>query len=118
MADALIFGFPEPNVHYTERPATYVVVVDDEQVAMVKSQRKYFLPGGGSLPGEASEATVVREVEEELARRVRLRRWIGDAKAVGLRRAPRRVIARINAAEMVRPSSVTEHLRQLLDDNK
>jgi 8-oxo-dGTP pyrophosphatase MutT (NUDIX family) len=37
------------------------------------------LPGGGSLPGESSEETVVREVREELARSVRLIRRIGEA---------------------------------------
>ena len=80
MAEALIFGSPEPNVPYTERRAAYVVIVTtDGQVAMVKSRQKYFLPGGGSLPGEAPEDTVVREVYEELARSVRLIRPVGEA---------------------------------------
>jgi 8-oxo-dGTP diphosphatase len=80
MAETLIFGFPEPNVQYTERRAAYVVIrTRDGQVAMVKSQQKYFLPGGGSLRGEAPEETVVREVSEELARGVRLIRRLGEA---------------------------------------
>ena len=37
------------------------------------------LPGGGSLPGETPEDTLVREVREELARSVRLVRRIGEA---------------------------------------
>jgi 8-oxo-dGTP pyrophosphatase MutT (NUDIX family) len=80
MAKALVFGFPEPHVEYTERRAAYVVIVsDDDKVVMVAGRRKYFLPGGGSLPGEAPEATVAREVYEELARSVRLTRRLGEA---------------------------------------
>ena len=45
----------------------------------VKFGQKYFLPGGGSLAGEAPEDTIFREVEEELARSVRLMRRIGEA---------------------------------------
>ena len=37
------------------------------------------LPGGGSLPGESPEETLVREVREELARSVRLVSKIGEA---------------------------------------
>lgn len=83
-AETLIFGFPEPKKAYTERPAAYVVIVDDERgkVAMVKGSMSgrpnLFLPGGGSLPGEAPEETVIREVAEELARRVRLTRTLGE----------------------------------------
>ena len=80
MAEALIFGSPEPNVQYTERRAAYVVIVNDDRlVATVKSRQKHFLPGGGSLPGEAPEDTIAREVREELARGVRLARKIGKA---------------------------------------
>jgi 8-oxo-dGTP pyrophosphatase MutT (NUDIX family) len=38
------------------------------------------LPGGGSLPGETPEQTLVREVREELARGVRLVTQIGTAR--------------------------------------
>src|SRR2546423_1020358 len=46
---------------------------------MVGSKQKHFLPGGGSMPGEAPEETGVREVHEELARGVRLLRSLGEA---------------------------------------
>ena len=77
--ERLIFGSPEPNVRYRYRRAAYVVIADnDGNVAMVKGARgvserpNAFLPGGGSLPGEALEDTVTREVMEELAQSVRL----------------------------------------------
>src|ERR1700730_14020261 len=81
----LTFGSPEPNVRYTERRAAYVVIVtNDGKVAMVKGvgtvsgRPNYFLPGGGSLPDEAAEDTVTREVMEELILTVRLIRKLGE----------------------------------------
>lgn len=80
MAETLTFGSQEPGVDYRERLAAYVVIVnDDGEVAMVRGGRKHFLPGGGSLQGEAPEDTIVREVLEELARGVRLIRPVGEA---------------------------------------
>ena len=79
MPVAMIFGSAEPNVQYRERRAAYVVITRDGKVALVKSGQKHFLLGGGSLPGEAPEATVVREVHEELARPVRLLGRLGEA---------------------------------------
>ena len=79
MADAIIFGEANPRALYVERRAAYLVVINGGRVAMVKSRQKHFLPGGGSLPGEPPEDTVVREVREELARGVRLVRRIGEA---------------------------------------
>jgi 8-oxo-dGTP pyrophosphatase MutT (NUDIX family) len=77
---AIIFGSPKPKVQYTERRAAYVVIVDGKgTVAMVRAMEKHFLPGGGSVPGEAPEETVMREVYEELGRSVRLIRRLGEA---------------------------------------
>jgi 8-oxo-dGTP pyrophosphatase MutT (NUDIX family) len=79
MAETIVFGSPEPNIQYSERRAAYVVVVGgDGKIAMVKGPQKHFLPGGGSLPNEAPEDTVAREVSEELARSVRLVRSLGE----------------------------------------
>ena len=79
MAAVLGFGSPEPDVDYHERRAAYVVITREDKVAMVNSGDKHFLPGGGSLPDEAPEETVMREVSEELGRRVRLLRRLGEA---------------------------------------
>lgn len=79
MAEALIFGSPEPHIQYTERLAAYVVVKSGDKVAMVQSHEKYFLPGGGSLTLETPEETVVREVYEELGWGLHLIRKIGEA---------------------------------------
>jgi 8-oxo-dGTP diphosphatase len=79
MAEALIFGSPELDTQHTERRAAYVVVISGDKVATVQSHEKYFLPGGGSLPLETPEDTVVREVFEELGRGLHLIRKIGEA---------------------------------------
>lgn len=76
---ALTFGSPAPGVRHAERRAAYVVIFgDDATVATVASRQKQFLPGGGSLAGEAPEQTVAREVREELSRGVRLTGRLGE----------------------------------------
>jgi 8-oxo-dGTP pyrophosphatase MutT (NUDIX family) len=76
-----IFGAREAGMVYTERPAAYAVVLGAAStVAVVRGPSgRYWLPGGGSLPGEPAEETVAREVREELARGVRLLQRIGEA---------------------------------------
>ncbi len=78
MSSEIVFGAKKPGVSYAERRATYAVIMNDGRVATVESQQKHFLPGGGSLAGEASEDTIVREVGEELARSVRLIRKLDE----------------------------------------
>ena len=75
------FGNQLEGIEYRERPAAYAVITNgDGKVAAVRGRRgNYFLPGGGSLPGEKPEQTIEREVREELARSVRLILKIGEA---------------------------------------
>lgn len=77
----VIFGSRREGVAYTDRPAAYAVVRGaNGTVGAVRGPAGMIgLPGGGSLPGETPEETVVREVREELARSVRLIRRIGEA---------------------------------------
>ena len=79
MAETLIFGSPKLDVQRAERRAAYVVVIRGDKVAVVQSHDKHFLPGGGSLPLETPEETVVREVYEELGRGLHLIRKLGEA---------------------------------------
>jgi ubiquinone/menaquinone biosynthesis C-methylase UbiE/GrpB-like predicted nucleotidyltransferase (UPF0157 family)/8-oxo-dGTP pyrophosphatase MutT (NUDIX family) len=77
---SMIFGKQLEEVAYTERPAAYAVVAGENgSVAAVRGEAGMIgLPGGGSLPGETPEETLVREVREELARGVRLVSKIGE----------------------------------------
>src|SRR5437763_2074799 len=78
--DAVVFGSPTPGVSYSERPAAYAVITNGEgMVATAKSECGYFLPGGGSLPGEAPEVTALREVREEVGRGARILGRLGEA---------------------------------------
>jgi ADP-ribose pyrophosphatase YjhB (NUDIX family) len=75
------FGIRKSGTTYTERSAAYAIVLGGSgAVAAVRGPSgRFWLPGGGSLPGESAEDTVAREVREELARGVRLRHRIGEA---------------------------------------
>jgi 8-oxo-dGTP pyrophosphatase MutT (NUDIX family) len=66
---------------YTERRAAYGVILGENgTVAVVRGPSgRFWLPGGGSLPGESAEETLVREVREELGRGVRQIHRIGEA---------------------------------------
>ncbi|HEY0545546.1 MAG TPA: NUDIX domain-containing protein [Pyrinomonadaceae bacterium] len=78
--DEARFGKILAGINYQPRPAAYAVITNgDRRVAAVRGKRGFFLPGGGSLPGEQPEETIRREVLEELARTVRLLRKIGEA---------------------------------------
>ena len=75
-----VFGLPDPAQECTRRVAAYAVITDPAgRIAAVRGKAGYFLPGGGSLPGETPEQTIRREVLEELAREVRLLYCIGEA---------------------------------------
>lgn len=75
------FGVYEVGRAYTDRRAAYAVVLGEaEMVAAVRGPSGHFwLPGGGSVPGESAEETLIREVREEVARDVRLIDRIGEA---------------------------------------
>lgn len=79
IANPLVFGSRKPNIEYVIRRAAYVVVIVGGEVALVGYGLNHFLPGGGSLPGEAPETNVTREVREELGLSVRLLNRIGEA---------------------------------------
>ena len=75
-----VFGSAPAGVVCRKRPAAYAVIRGaDGRVAAVRRGTACWLPGGGSLPGEAPADTVVREVREELGRACRLIRRIAEA---------------------------------------
>jgi 8-oxo-dGTP pyrophosphatase MutT (NUDIX family) len=79
-----VFGCPPAGVVCRDRPAAYAVIRGDGgRVAVVGAavggRLAYWLPGGGALPGEPTEAAVLREVREELGRGARLVGTIGEA---------------------------------------
>jgi len=83
--DLPVFGAAPAGVVCHPRPAAYVVVrAPDGRVAVIRAvafdgTMRCWLPGGAAEPGESPEATVGREVREELGRAVRLTGRIGEA---------------------------------------
>jgi 8-oxo-dGTP diphosphatase len=77
----LVFGSAPSGVLCRKRPAAYAVIPGaDGRIAVVRGNNgAWWLPGGGTEPGEAPEETVVREVLEELGRAIRLVGKIGEA---------------------------------------
>lgn len=80
MNNTPVFGEPPAGISCVERPAAYVCVFDGAgRVAVVLFNGRYFLPGGGSDPGETPEETIHREIREELACEIHLVRSLGTA---------------------------------------
>ena len=74
------FGDKVPGCEYFDRPAAYAVILDDRgRVGVVPGKRGWFLPGGGTDPGETPEQTVLREAREEIARELILGELLGEA---------------------------------------
>jgi 8-oxo-dGTP diphosphatase len=74
------FGQRKPGQTYRPRPAAYAVVSDAQrQVAVVRTPKGHFLPGGGIETGETAEEALVREVREECGRNIRILGKIGEA---------------------------------------
>jgi 8-oxo-dGTP diphosphatase len=60
------FGTRVPGARYEPRPAAYGVVRDARgRIAVVASDGKCFLPGGGCRSGESPQQALRREVREE-----------------------------------------------------
>jgi 8-oxo-dGTP diphosphatase len=61
------FGAREPGVHYRRRPSAYAVVRNAAgEIAVVRTPRGAFLPGGGIDAGESAAEAVRREAREEV----------------------------------------------------
>jgi ADP-ribose pyrophosphatase YjhB (NUDIX family) len=81
MSEPQVFGHFDSSLRYEDRRAAYAVIIPcgGVVVAIKGAGDKYWLPGGGSLPGETAAETVRREVREELGRHVRLIEELGHA---------------------------------------
>ena len=76
----LEFGIPIPTVCYVDRPGAYAVIQDKSQaIALVKTSKGHFLPGGGVEPQEDLETALQREVLEEIGYGIQVREEFATA---------------------------------------
>jgi 8-oxo-dGTP diphosphatase len=74
------FGEAETAADYILRPGGYVVITNAVgEIAVVKTPRGFFLPGGGQDEGETPEQAAIREAVEECGLYLRIRGQIGVA---------------------------------------
>ncbi len=72
-----VFGDKLENEIYHDREAAYVVLLDVNKIAVVKTASgKLFLPGGKIETGESKEDCVVRECLEEMGAKVIIKEYL------------------------------------------
>jgi 8-oxo-dGTP diphosphatase len=78
--DLPVFGEQIAGYDYQLRPGAYAVLFDAQQrLAVLRTPLGYFLPGGGTAPGETPEETLQREVGEECGYAITGMRKLGEA---------------------------------------
>ena len=60
-----VFGERDRHTDYWDRPGVYLLAVKDGRLAVVRTKRGYFLPGGGLEDGESDADCIRREALEE-----------------------------------------------------
>lgn len=73
------FGQGRKNAGRFRNAAYAVFCTPEKLVAVIRTDRGYFLPGGGAEPGETPADTVRREVYEEMGCKIEHLRRIGEA---------------------------------------
>lgn len=73
------FGTVDPQLEYIPRPGGYAVVVKEHLIAIVRTPRGVFLPGGGADENESLSDAAVRETREETGLIVEVTGKIGTA---------------------------------------
>lgn len=80
-ADVPTFGSPRRDHPAVARPSAYALVTDaDGRIAVVRTPKGIFLPGGGIDPGESARDAMIREVLEECGLPVQPGSWSDVAK--------------------------------------
>lgn len=71
-----VFGKKLENEIYYDREAAYVVLIDKDKIAVVKTASgKLFLPGGKIEAGESLEECVIRECLEEMGAKIEVKQY-------------------------------------------
>ena len=75
-----VFGTKLDGVAYVVRPSAYALLPNEAgDLAVMRTPKGHFLPGGGVEPGESVAAAVAREAREEAGLLVEPTRTVGEA---------------------------------------
>jgi 8-oxo-dGTP diphosphatase len=86
--DIPTFGHRIADVEYIPRPGGYAVVTNElGHLALVRTPKGVFLPGGAVEAGETSEEAAIRETMEETGLDIRIRRYLGRADELVYKRS-------------------------------
>jgi 8-oxo-dGTP diphosphatase len=82
-ANTPTFGRAPAGVTPVVRPSAYAIVPGDEgRLALVRTTKGWFLPGGGIEPGESPADAVVREAREECGLALEPGQELGRAREI------------------------------------
>jgi len=77
------FGMKESLIDYPTRIGAYIIPMQNEQVAVVKTPRGYMFIGGGIETNETDEECILRECVEETGYHAVITDYIGCAESYG-----------------------------------
>lgn len=76
-----VFGKKIEKAEYLDRKGAYLIPVENGRVAVIKTQKGYFLLGGGIDGNETDEQCIIRECLEEAGYEVSVGEYIGSAES-------------------------------------
>lgn len=70
---------PDPAIIYTSRPGAYGLIMNEAgSIAIIKTSKGYFLPGGGIEANESEEDCIIRECLEEMGMKIKVLKKISE----------------------------------------
>ena len=74
-----VFGKQEQQ-QYLDRSGAYLIAIEHNKLAVVKTPKGYFLPGGGLENGESDVQCIKRECLEEIGCEVQVQNFVCSAE--------------------------------------
>ena len=76
-----VFGEKIAGAEYLDRKGAYLIPVEDGRLAVVKTEKGYFLLGGGIDENETDVECILRECLEEIGYEAEVGEYIGSAES-------------------------------------
>ena len=76
-----VFGERIAGTAYLDRKGAYLIPVENGRLAVVKTEKGYFLLGGGIDENETDEECILRECLEEIGYEAEVGEYIGSAES-------------------------------------